>query len=1509
MAGISIFSKSEKGISSEGCGETKCPHFFLKKVIRYLMSINYLSLRNSPLSTITGYNVSYSTLTGNTIKTNTISVNSVNVVIPTSGTTSAKISISNLANVYVRTSDIKAEISNYIDNTATYTFGQAIQNRWFSGGYAISGGFSNDGINWSSGGNIATLYNNAVYWAAYNGTIWVAGGAANGNTVLAYSYDGITWIPSPNGISVFSSQVSGVAWNGTLWAACGHNTNSVGYSYDGINWIGAGINLITTYGMGIAYGQNKFIAYGQGTNSLIYSLNGINWTASANGNSMFSQANCAAWNGIRWVACGSAGSYRLAYSADGITWTASANGNSIFTTSSFGVAWNGVRWVACGQGTNSLAYSTDGITWTASANGNTIFPTSARSVSWNGTRWVAVGLTSGTTSNAAYSLDGITWTLGSNYPSLTAAYSIAANVRRPHTINYPQNLLVANTSAGTNSLIYSTDGITWAGATAGAGGGVSIFSSYAIGLAWNGTMWLSSGSGTNNLAYSYDGVTWVGLGTTSFGGSTLAWGNNMWIIGGNGTQRMGYSYDGFTWINIPNATNIFNGGSVNNIAYGGSRWVATGNTATATMLAYSNDGITWTATGSGIFTTAGSSGIAYNGSRWAASGTGINTLAWSTDGITWYGLGTTIFSTAGRGIAWNGQRFVAGGQGTNSLAYSADGINWTGSGTAMFSSGSGCIDVKWNGARWVAGGYGTNPLVYSADGITWTASANGGSITSTNINSIAWNGSLNNGPVGNVFIQHPTIACGAGANTLAYSPDGIQWTGLGSTVFTTQGQMAAWNGQTWIAGGSGTNTMAYSADGQTWVGLGSVVFGASGNAAAWNGSIWVAVGQCITNTINYSTDGIKWVGLGTSILGTGYAVAWNGTQWVSGGAYSTGAPNVLAYSANGITWNATTGTAPSPPASPYVDLTFNGVLTDSGSAAIAAPTVTGTTVYSSSRSVLLPQSLDLTVNVGGAVAPTYALTYSLTLNMTTGYTIMFWMRPSFITSDYSVLFSLTNGAPASTLGYDFYLRGAAAITTQISGNAAYFNSATNVYAYDTWTHVAITFSGTTNTTYLNGVLLGSGNVTQSNYTTTYLVIGAGRQNSSSYKGYLSDFRVYNSVLNTTQISAAAGLFTQCNGLVWGNNTWVAVGQGAYTMAYSTNGTSWTGITSVFSSAGNGVTWNGTRFVAVGTGTYTIMTSLNGTTWANVTTTLPLFSIGYSVCWNQTRFVATGAGTTLIYSPDGLSWYNAIQPNTPYIYLPFEQSYLDVNNNSTITLAGGWTPTYVAGTVGSYAINFPNTAGGTPSYYLRGSMPSLNVFSVTGWFKATALGGYNIIYSMCTGMLVIYIYNGNVYVNMPTGGGLLTTNVGSSFTVSAGTWYSFAVVFQAYGLCYSYVNGVQTQSFTNTLGLGSVANYTQFGLASYDNSLNLAFNGYIDDLRIYNYALSPAAAQNLAIPTSVLASGYGIASNPRIGAVVVDSQLTMNGSGYGKNNKLDIVSDSYFQNSYKEFSATVTLHNF
>ena len=119
--------------------------------------------------------------------------------------------------------------------------------------------------------------------------------------------------------------------------------------------------------------------------------------------------------------------------------------------------------------------------------------------------------------------------------------------------------------------------------------------------------------------------------------------------------------------------------------------------------------------------------------------------------------------------------------------------------------------------RFYACSEGANTIATSIDGINWTSEGN--SLFNVSAHKVEYHNKI-----GNVYIQHPTLALGEGIHTIAYSYDGISWRGLGNTVFTTARKDALWSGNKWIAVGSGTNTLAYSKDGFNWKGLGNSVF-------------------------------------------------------------------------------------------------------------------------------------------------------------------------------------------------------------------------------------------------------------------------------------------------------------------------------------------------------------------------------------------------------------------------------------------------------------------------------------------------------------------------------------------------------------------------------------------------------------------------------------------------------------------------------------------------------------
>ena len=191
----------------------------------------------------------------------------------------------------------------------------------------------------------------------------------------------------------------------------------------------------------------------------------------------------------------------------------------------------------------------------------------------------------------------------------------------------------------------------------------------------------------------------------------------------------------------------------------------------------------------------------------------------------------------------------------------------------------------------VATGQGANTLAYSVDeGSNWIPG--GSSVFSTIGYCATWNGSL-------------WVAGGNGAaHTLAFSPNGIAWTGNGKITFTNAVRGIAWSGTRWVAVGNGLNSIGYSSDGISWTGIGSTIFTTGGNQIAWNGSIFVAVGDG-NSAVATSPDGINWTQRVASASSYGTGVAWSGSLWVVTGV---GLAGPVITSPDGITWTARTVT-------------------------------------------------------------------------------------------------------------------------------------------------------------------------------------------------------------------------------------------------------------------------------------------------------------------------------------------------------------------------------------------------------------------------------------------------------------------------------------------------------------------------------------------------------------------------------------------------------------------------
>ena len=189
----------------------------------------------------------------------------------------------------------------------------------------------------------------------------------------------------------------------------------------------------------------------------------------------------------------------------------------------------------------------------------------------------------------------------------------------------------------------------------------------------------------------------------------------------------------------------------------------------------------------------------------------------------------------------------------------------------------------------VAGGTGGSRMAYSNNGITWSGVT--GTLPSSQIKSIATNGSI-------------WLAGGGTSPTLSYSYDGLSWSG--TTGVPTLVDTICWNGSIWVVGTNVSGDVYYSTNGLTWSST-TGTHGGSITTIAYNGSMFVSTGAGGLVYVGYSYDGLSWSAStsGSNLFNTqGQDVCWNGSKWVA--VSVIGATNKVILSYDGITWTGST---------------------------------------------------------------------------------------------------------------------------------------------------------------------------------------------------------------------------------------------------------------------------------------------------------------------------------------------------------------------------------------------------------------------------------------------------------------------------------------------------------------------------------------------------------------------------------------------------------------------------
>jgi len=666
---------------------------------------------------------------------------------------------------------------------------------------------------------------------------------------------------------------------------------------------------------------------------------------------------------------------------------------------------------------------------------------------------------------------------------------------------------------------------------------------------------------------------------------------------------------------------------------------------------------------------------------------------------------------------------------------------------------------------------GTNSIAYSYDGINWTGAGN--SVMSS-CSCVAWNGNI-------------WLVGGNAGPVIIFSVNGINWFPANSVTMSNVGSIA-WNGLMWVAVGLGSyssnfqyNTISYSYDGINWTVSNNsrTIFSNSGNGIAWNGSIWVAVGSGTTNTIAYSSDGINWTGSNNSLgifSNGGNGIAWNGSIWVAVG----NGTNSIAYSSDGINWTGSNNSTTI--FSSYgSDIAWNGtiwVAVGGGTNSMAySPDGVNWTASNNSTNIFGNYSTGISWNgslwsaVGSSNSVNNAIAYS-----SDGAN---WIGANNINGGNSTtIFSYGSGIGSTVLVPHTVTSPKSVIIALSSATLA--GSSTIYYSNDgmNWTP-AYGINNTNN----SGTIFSSWGAGVAWNGSMWVAVGYGR-NTIAYS--INGQYWYPS-------NNSVGIFSYGYGIAWNGSIWVAVGGGTNSIAYSSDGINWTpsnNSTSIFSNYGNGIAWNGSIWVAVGGGTNSIAYSSDGINWTGSNNSTTIFSNGGNgIAWNGEMWVAVGSGTnTIAWSNDGINWTAATNSvNGSNSTTIFSSSGNDIAWNEKMWVAvGGGTNNTIA-----YSYDGKNWTGvGNSIFSSSGNgvtwYVAYNMWVVTGrgsydigyskdginWFPVnnsanifTGTGSYGMAVAS-TSSVVFYTNQGNTNNIAKISGSQITINDVGSFQIQA-----------------------------------------------------------------------------------------------------------------------------------------------
>jgi chitodextrinase len=455
---------------------------------------------------------------------------------------------------------------------------------------------------------------------------------------------------------------------------------------------------------------------------------------------------------------------------------------------------------------------------------------------------------------------------------------------------------------------------------------------------------------------------------------------------------------------------------------------------------------------------------------------------------------------------------------------------------------------------------------------------------------------------------------------------------------------------------------------------------------------------------------------------------------------------------------------------------------------------------------------------------------SPSLDLTDEMTLEAWVKPASLGSSWR---SVVVKEQSDQLAYALYAHdGGPGPSGHVYSNGDRYTTAPSTLPTDTWTHLAATYDGSTVKIYVNGALANSGNVSGMITTSGLpLRIGGNSVWSEWFSGQIDDVRIYNRALDASELSS--DMATPVGGS--------SAGPPADTQAPSAPGsvrataTTQTGITLAWNAStddtgvsGYGYYRSGSR-IANGPPTstsYTFGGLACGTSYALAVDAVDAAGnrSGQSTVTASTSACATSTGLVAAYSFDQGAGQSVADDS-------------GTGNGGTISGAT-WT---TAGKTGG-ALSFDG-AGDQVTVPDSPSLDLTTAMTLEAWIRPSSTTGWQTVVTKETSGNLVYGLFSSSDTTMPAsivtiGGSPLQTIARNSSVVAANTWTHLAATYDGTTLRL-FIGGTQVGSASV---VGQMAASTAPLRIGGNSVWPEWFAGQIDDLRIYNVALTPAQIQ-------------------------------------------------------------------